>query len=84
MKELLEELKLKELNNNNFNLKDIFFIMGSELNLDSIASNIFDLLRECDRQNINKIYIQAIQEDGVGLAIMNRLNKASSYKIIEL
>ncbi len=58
--------------------------IGSIKNLDIIAKNIFNLLRECDKLNMDKIYIEAIIEEGVGFAIMNRLKKAASYKIIKV
>ncbi|MFI3231266.1 MAG: L-threonylcarbamoyladenylate synthase [bacterium] len=69
---------------NNDNLINNVFIMGSEKDLSSIGSNIFYLLRECDRLDIKKIYVQAIEEEGLGLAIMNRLKKASSGNIINI
>ena len=58
--------------------------LGSRKNLDIIAKNIFNILRECDNLNISKIYIEAFEENGVGFAIMNRLKKAAKYKIIKV
>lgn len=64
----------------NFNTLNI----GSIKNQQSIAKNIFLVLRKCDSLNMEKIYIEAFSEKGIGLAIMNRLKKASGYNIIKL
>ncbi len=58
--------------------------IGSRENLDLIAKNLFNILRECDKLNIDKIYIESFLEQGVGLAVMNRLKKAAGYKIIKV
>nr|WP_317356980.1 L-threonylcarbamoyladenylate synthase [uncultured Tyzzerella sp.] len=58
--------------------------IGSRKDLHLIAKNLFNLLRECDTLNIQKIYIESFLEEGVGLAIMNRLKKAANYKIIKV
>lgn len=58
--------------------------IGSRQNLNLIAKNLFSTLRECDNLNIDKIYIESFLEQGVGLAVMNRLKKAASYKIIKV
>lgn len=41
------------------------------------AKNLFAFFRTCDKENINLIYCQKVSEKGIGLALMNRLNKAS-------
>lgn len=58
--------------------------IGSRNNIETIAKNLFKTLRECDTLNMEKIYIESFLEEGVGLAVMNRLKKASSYKIIKV
>lgn len=58
--------------------------IGSRKNLDLIAKNLFNILRECDKLNIDKIYVESFLEQGVGLAVMNRLKKAANYKIIKV
>lgn len=42
------------------------------------AHKLFSFFRECDEKGINIIYAMAVKETGIGLAIMNRLKKASS------
>lgn len=56
--------------------------LGSESNLYEIAKNLFESLRKCDDLNVDYILCQGFEEKGVGLAIMNRLNKAAGYDII--
>jgi L-threonylcarbamoyladenylate synthase len=57
--------------------------MGSRFNLPVIASNLFRLLREIDAQNIDLIIVEGVPSEGMGLAVMNRLRKASGYHIIK-
>lgn len=41
------------------------------------AKKLFSFFRECDSENIKTIYAEKVEETGIGLAIMNRLKKAS-------
>ena len=58
--------------------------LGSESDLSQIAQNLFEALRKCDDLDVQYILCQGFEEDGVGLAIMNRLNKAAGYDIIDV
>ena len=58
--------------------------LGSEKDLSSIAKNLFESLRKCDDLSVDYILCQGFEENGVGLAIMNRLNKAAGYNIINV
>lgn len=51
--------------------------------LEEISHNIFKLLREADTYNPDLILIEGVSKEGLGLAIMNRLIRASSYNYIE-
>jgi L-threonylcarbamoyladenylate synthase len=42
------------------------------------ARKLFSFFRQCDEKGIKFIYCQEVKEKGIGLAIMNRLKKASS------
>lgn len=44
----------------------------------------FDLLRECDKNNITKIFALMPDKKGVGFALYNRMFKAAGGKIIKL
>jgi L-threonylcarbamoyladenylate synthase len=61
------------------NIKKI--ILGSRDNLKTISKNLFDSLREMDKRGASIIFIEGFDKKGLGLAIMDRLEKASD-KII--
>ena len=65
------------------NLKNTFSL-GSHKNLREMGAKVFALMREADKKGYNKIYIPAINEDDIGLAIMNRLKKSAGGKFIKL
>ncbi|EDS72486.1 L-threonylcarbamoyladenylate synthase [Anaerofustis stercorihominis] len=48
------------------------------------SRNLYYLLREMDSENLDIIYVQAMDSRGIGLAYMNRLLKAASGDIIHL
>lgn len=58
--------------------------MGDRENLKTIASSIFDMLREFDSMGVDVIYAEAVDEDDIGFAIMNRMMKAAGYNVIEV
>ena len=58
--------------------------LGRKYDLNEIAKNLFETLRKCDDLGVEYILCQGFEEDGVGLAIMNRLNKAAGYDIIKV
>lgn len=57
--------------------------MGSRAEEESIAENLFDIIREFDNEDIDIILAEGIDLDNIGTAIMNRLIKASGGRIIE-
>ena len=59
-------------------------ILGEENNLEEIASNLFNVLREFNDLGVDIILAEAFNEEGIGVAIMNRLNKAAGYDIIDV
>jgi len=52
--------------------------------LEDISHNIFRVLREVDRLNVDLVIIEGVSTKGLGLAIMNRLIRACSYNYIRL
>ena len=54
--------------------------MGSSL--DEVAQNIFTFLRRADKENVDLIIIEGVGNEGLGLAITNRLIRASAYNYI--
>jgi L-threonylcarbamoyladenylate synthase len=63
---------------------DVIKSLGSRSNLESVAQNLFRLLREVDAENVDVIIAEGVSSDGLGLAVMNRLRKASGYHIIKV
>ena len=57
--------------------------IGTEKNPITIASNLFEGLRSFDDAKIDIVYSLAFNKEGIGLAIMNRLEKSAGYHIIE-
>lgn len=55
------------------------FCLGrDQKDLESVAHNLFAALRYCDEIEGKKIYAQKFTDEGLGYAIMNRLNKAAA------
>lgn len=52
--------------------------------LEEVGSNLFDVLREMDKRNVDIVYSEAFEMTGVGQAIMNRLLKSAGYKVIKV
>ena len=63
---------------------DLVLSTGSALSPSTIASNLFETLRAFDDKHIDIVYSVAFCEDGIGYAIMNRLEKSAGYKIINV
>jgi L-threonylcarbamoyladenylate synthase len=63
---------------------DVVKSMGTRRNTDSLASNLFRLLREFDEEKVDVIFAEGVSSEGLGLAVMNRLRKASGYRIIKV
>ena len=62
---------------------DVVRSLGSRFNLVSVAQNLFRLLREVDALGVDVIITEGVPFEGLGLAVMNRLRKASGYHIIK-
>ncbi len=62
---------LKSVGRNNFGMKKIC------RNEDEYAHSLFHFFRECDAQQIETIYCEQVSEDGIGLALMDRIRKAA-------
>lgn len=62
---------------------DIVKEMGdAHNNMFSIAAGLFSILRAFDDSDVDMIYAEGVSEEGIGLAIMNRLRKAAGYHVI--
>lgn len=69
---------IKDLNLENIDIKS----MGSIEDLEEVGSRIFRLLRDFDKDGVDTILIEGVEEKGLGLAIMNRLKKSCGNKFL--
>ena len=87
IKEIIEEIKEeKTLIIGSDHLKDkinCYKYLSYGSTLEEISHNIFTLLRKADTYEPNLIIIEGVKKEGLGIAIMNRLIRASSYNYIE-
>lgn len=58
--------------------------MGDRNRPETIASNLFTDLREFDNNDVNIVLAEAVDATDIGMAIMNRMNKAAGYNIIKV
>ncbi|WP_100405725.1 L-threonylcarbamoyladenylate synthase [Bacillus solitudinis] len=62
---------------------DVVISCGTRYDLSTVAAQLFGCLRDFDNQEIDLILSEVFPEEGVGAAIMNRLNKAAGGHIIK-
>ena len=58
--------------------------IGDENKLETIANNLYKVLRDFDKKGTEYILGETFSEDNLGKAIMNRLTKAAGYNIISV
>lgn len=51
---------------------------------ETIAANLFGILREFDERGVDVILAEAVDSRGIGVAVMNRMNKAAGYNVIKV
>lgn len=64
--------------------KCIAIPFGSSDDLRTQAEKLFDALRGFDDAEVTEIYAQCPPEEGLGLAIANRLKKAAGFNVVDL
>ncbi|MDU4960870.1 MAG: L-threonylcarbamoyladenylate synthase [Sporomusaceae bacterium] len=57
-------------------------VYGRRGDKQAIAGSVYDCLRRFDQAAVDIIFCEAVDETGIGLAIMNRLRKAAGYRIV--
>ena len=57
---------------------DYFFTLGKEQQLEEAAKHLYEALRNCDETDADIVLAPVFSKNGVGSAIMNRLEKAAS------
>lgn len=51
-------------------------ILSPKGNLNEAASNLFSHLHQLENENLDMIFVESIEQQGLGIAIMDRLTKA--------
>lgn len=64
--------------------KGLVKCIGSREVLESVAHNLYEILREFDETGVDVIYSEAFSSDALGYAVMNRLVKAAGHKEIRV
>ena len=63
---------------------DVVLSMGSRADEDSIAHELYRILRDCDELDVDVIFSESFSTPRIGQAIMNRMLKAAGYHLITL
>lgn len=58
--------------------------IGSREHEESIAANLYDVLRQMDEMGIERIYSESFAGGSLGAAIMNRLLKAAGHRVFRV
>ncbi|MBF8983747.1 threonylcarbamoyl-AMP synthase [Lutibacter sp. B2] len=64
-------------------MNGIVYSMGSREKIETIATKLFDTLRQFDEEDVDLIFAEGIDRKSVGHAIMNRMIKAAGYNVIK-
>ena len=59
-------------------------VIGSRENLADVALYLFKILRECDLAEVDLILVESFPEEGLGLAIMDRLRRACGGQVMRI
>ena len=62
----------------------ILKVIGSREHEETVAHNLFAVLRDFDEQQVDCIFSESFSKDRLGQAIMNRLCKAAGYHIVNV
>lgn len=58
--------------------------IGFRDNGEAIAHNLYAVLREFDKEEVDIIYAESVIEEGIGYAIRNRMRKAAGYHVLHV
>lgn len=67
-----------------FYTEGVVLVVGSRDDKATISSNLFQTIRSFDNKNVDIILGEAIDLEGIGKAIMNRMMKAAGGKIVKV
>ncbi len=71
-----------EENKASFSAEQIL-VCGSRSNLNTVAHSLYDVLRSFNESDVDIIFSETFPQEGVGMAIMNRLQKAAGYQLLK-
>lgn len=57
--------------------------IGTMQRPETIAHQLFAVLRQADDEKIDVLYSEVLPPTGVGLAIMNRLSRAAAFRMVD-
>jgi L-threonylcarbamoyladenylate synthase len=63
---------------------DVIKSLGTRMDSACAARSLFRFLREFDGEKVDVIVAEGVPLEGLGLAVMNRLRRASGYKIVKV
>ena len=58
--------------------------IGSFGSPSEIAHRLFDVLRKLDEEGMDMVFSEVIPPEGIGLAVMNRLGRAASFRTVRV
>lgn len=58
--------------------------LGSQFDLAAQAREVFDRLRAFDDTDVTRIWAQCPSDEGLGLAVANRIKKAAGFSVVEV
>ena len=65
-------------------LADVVRSAGKREDEETIARELFHILREFDDEQVTVMYSESFDDKGIGQAIMNRLLKAAGHQVIQV
>lgn len=58
--------------------------VGTRADESTVAQGLYQMLRECDDENLEVLFAESFPTEGIGQAIMNRLLKAAGHQVVQL
>ena len=65
-------------------IADVVLCPGSRNSPETVAASIYGCLRDFDQHGVDIIFSETFPDEGIGLAIMNRLQKAATGRVIRV
>jgi L-threonylcarbamoyladenylate synthase len=62
---------------------DVVEVLGQRDDAPELAANLYSCLRRLDKRGVDVIVAEGYREEGLGLALMNRMKKAAGPRIID-